>query len=219
VFGFLDRTKLNTMKKMILSALIACFFFTANAQFGVRAGVNFQTLTGKDNNGNAFTNSNKTGFHVGINYSIPIATDFSVRPEVLYSGKGAKSPANNDYSLNYLEIPLNLIYKPSLGTGHLMLGAGPYVAFGLDGNVQFTNGAKDDVKFADNVTTPTANTAYYKSTDAGINFLGGYEFTNKLSLQVNAQVGLMNIYPQFNGVQGPATLKNNGFGLSVGYRF
>ncbi|HEX6914512.1 MAG TPA: porin family protein, partial [Chitinophagaceae bacterium] len=217
------RNKPVSMKKIALTALVsACFmFFTeAGAQppaFGIRAGANFSTLTGKDNNGYEFTNRMKTGIHAGVNLSIPVAQDFVVRPELLYSEKGAESPAGNQYKLSYVEVPVNLIYKPVLGKGRLMLGFGPYMAFGVGGKVTFTNGEIHDVAFRSNVTEPEARTAYYRSTDAGLNVLGGYDF-GRLSVQLNGQLGMTNIYPEFNGVEPTARLKNQGFGVSLGLK-
>ncbi|MCE3283086.1 MAG: hypothetical protein K0Q66_1823 [Chitinophagaceae bacterium] len=186
-------------------------------EFGVRGGVSFQTLTGQDNNGNAFSNKLAPRLHAGVNVSIPVAPNFYVRPELLYAGKGTKSPAGNQYHLNYVEVPVNVIYKTPMGSGKLILGGGPYAAFGVGGKVAFASGGEDNVKFENNVTVMEANTAYYKQTDAGVNVLGGYEF-GKMSLQLNAQLGLVNIYPAFNGVQGNASLKNSGVSLSVGYK-
>lgn len=209
------------MKKMfpVLMMVVLAFGATAvqaqKTQFGVRGGISFQNLTGEDNNGYAFSNDLTTRFHGGVNVSIPLAKDFIIRPEIMYAGKGAKSPAGNDYRINYVEVPLNLIYVPKLGTGNLMLGFGPYMAFGVGGKVEFTNGEVHNVKFEENVTNMQPRTAYYRKTDAGLNVLAGYDF-GKVSLQLNGQLGLMNIYPQFNGVQPTAKLRNTGFGLSAG---
>lgn len=206
---------------MMLGAFVlglALFSGKAEAQtVGLRGGVNFHNLTGKDNNGYEFTNKLVPRLHAGVNLSIPVATDFVVRPELVYAEKGAKSPAGNDYKLSYIEVPVNLIYQPALGRGRLMLGFGPYVGFGVGGKVDFTNGAEHDVKFEENVVNPSPSTAYYRKTDAGLNVLGGYDF-GKMSLQLNAQLGLMNIYPEFNGVQSNASLKNTGVGLSLGVK-
>jgi hypothetical protein len=61
---------------------------------------------------------------------------------------------------------------------------------------------------------------YIKPVDAGANLLFGYEFSNKLSFQVNAQLGLTKINPQYDGVTNDKrSAKNTGFGLSAGYRF
>src|ERR1700752_4667920 len=106
------------------------FAQTGNITFGVRAGVNFQNLTGKDFDGDKYENKLKTGFHIGANAEIPVATDFFVQPGLLFSTKGAKDKNLDDVktNLSYLELPVNFIYKPVLGEGKLILGFGPYAA-------------------------------------------------------------------------------------------
>src|SRR5690349_20257936 len=132
--------------KMILAAgLVLCTFYSQAQQkspvsFGLRAGVNFQNINGKHYNGDKLSNGLLTGYNIGANVEIPIATDFYLQPGVLYSTKGAK--AERDYlgqgvnaktKLSYVEVPVNLLYKPALGSGKLLLGFGPYVAFGVGG--------------------------------------------------------------------------------------
>ena len=61
--------------------------------FSLRAGVNFQNLTGKSATGNDLENDLLTGFHGGINAELPVGTDFYLQPGVLYSLKEQNLPA------------------------------------------------------------------------------------------------------------------------------
>jgi hypothetical protein len=232
----------NIMKTriIVLTTALALFTIGVNAQtrmqggsisFGVRGGVNFQNINGKDADGNKLNNNMETRFNIGINAEIPVAPDFYVQPGLLYSTKGAKRKdailGQNIIStvhLSYLEIPLNFIYKPVLGNGHLILGFGPYVALALDGKVKFKgNGSNQnkDVKFQNKVEVSDASdVVYFKPVDAGANLQAGYEFRNKFSFQLNAQLGLAKINPQYEGsVNDNSSWKNTGFGISLGYRF
>jgi Outer membrane protein beta-barrel domain len=189
--------------------------------FGVRAGINFQNITGDDENGDDLDFKLKTGFHVGVNAEIPIAPEFYLQPGVLFSTKGAKADDGADTKVNisYLEIPVNFLYKPVLGTGKLLLGFGPYAAFGVGGKIK--SGDDDvDIKF-DKEVNPASPDVFrtLKRFDFGANFLVGYEFTNKFSAQLNAQLGLVKINPEFTVGDTDAKYKNTGFGVSVGYRF
>jgi hypothetical protein len=48
----------------------------------------------------------------------------------------------------------------------------------------------------------------------------GYEFGNKVSFQLNTQLGLTKINPEYEGVSNDnSSAKNTGFGISLGYRF
>lgn len=221
------------MKKLFLAAGIAVLSTGAFAQtmvnttgrttFGIRAGVNFQNVNGKDASGADLENGLKTGFNAGVNVEIPLGSGFFLQPGALYSLKGAKNTDQNlDLSIGYIEVPVNFIYKPVLGTGNLLLGFGPYVGFGVNGSVEYktpTATLKQDIDFGadyDNVNPGTL----FKRMDAGGNLLAGYEFANKFSFQLNAQLGLVNINKENTMDANDKTkLRNTGFGVSLGYRF
>jgi hypothetical protein len=193
--------------------------------FGIRAGVNFQNLNGEFNNVD-LDNKLKTGFNIGVNAEVPLAPDFYVQPGVLFTTKGAKANKGNDkWNISYIEIPINLLYKPTLGDGKLLLGFGPYIGIGLGGKL--TGDDPDvDLEFKNDLTTAEATAMFAgtkwfaKRLDFGGNLLAGYELSNKLSFQLNAQLGMSNLFPKINGDKPDNTkVKNTGFGISVGYRF
>jgi hypothetical protein len=190
---------------------------TEKTTFGIRAGVNFQNITGKDGTGKDLDNKLKTGFNFGFNAEIPVAPEFYFQPGILFSTKGAKSNKTTPsatLNLSYLEVPLNFLYKGSLGSGKILLGVGPYVALGVGGS-QKNGNQTIDVKFKNKADLSVTDAIYYKPLDVGGNLLAGYEFANKLSFQLNAQLGMVNL----NAYGGDAKVKNTGFGISAGYRF
>lgn len=209
---------------MALSTVLALMAGAATAQskttFGVRAGVNFQNLNGEDADGDKYDNKIKTGFHVGVNAEIPLADEFFLQPGVLFSTKGAKAKeGDGKINISYIEVPVNFLYKADLGQGKLLMGVGPYIGFGIGGKVK-GDGEDVDIKFKNDVKMSDVDDAwYYKRIDAGGQLLFGYEFTNNLSVQLNAQLGLLNIEPKFEGEKPESKTKNTGFGVSVGYRF
>lgn len=222
-------------RQIILTTAAALFTLFVQAQnstsFGVRGGINFQNINGKDENDDKVDNDLVTRFNVGVNAEIPVGPDFYLQPGLLFTTKGAKQKEvllSQTYSANanlsYLEVPVNFIYKPLLGTGRLVLGFGPYVGFGLGGKVKYESpgaSGEGDVKFKNTVKASDPDDVFYfKKIDAGANLLAGYEFSNKFSFQLNAQLGLAKINPDYEGVSDDKTsLKNTGFGLSLGYRF
>ena len=214
------RTFVLTVAVMLLSCALRAQTM-GKTQFGIRGGVNFQNLTGKDAEGDKYDNKLKTGFHVGFDAAIPVAPDYYIQPGVLFTTKGAKSDDGNfTTNISYIEVPVNFLYRPVLGTGRLILGFGPYVAFGIGGNVDNGND-KTDIEFAKEISAAEAlsGTPYLKRFDAGANIFFGYEFSSRFFTQVNAQLGLVNIQPEITGFDDESTMKNTGFGLSVGYRF
>jgi hypothetical protein len=214
-------------KVLLLALATTAFALTAKAQvsFGLRAGINFQNLNGKDYSGDDLKNDLKAGFHIGANVEIGFAPDFYLQPGVLISTKGAKQddPTSSDdikINLSYVEVPVNLLYKPSLGPGKLILGFGPYVAFAVGGKVK--QGDDDaDIKFKSEITSTEWSADYYaKRLDVGGNLLFGYELAKKISFQLNAQLGMSKINPKIKDFSADkSSLKNTGFGISVGYRF
>ena len=220
------------MKTKFLAVAVAALFSSpiwaqdmtydaGKTTFGIRAGVNFQNINGKNANGGNLKNDIATGFHAGVNAEVPLGTGFYLQPGVLYSQKGTEFDNDNQVKLNYIEVPVNFVYKPILGTGRMLLGFGPYVGFGLGGKVK-TASAERDVEYEKTVnnSTPSLTAGVYKGVDAGANFLAGYEFAKNISFQVNAQLGLLNINPEFQGAANDESKwKNTGFGVSLGYRF
>jgi hypothetical protein len=199
--------------------------------FGLRGGVNFQNINGKDENGDKLENDILTGFHIGVNAEIPVGIDFYFQPGLLYTIKGAKSEdvilgqtINGKVKISYVELPLNFLYKPMLGKGHLLLGFGPYVALGLSGKVTYGGGGSSltsDIKFKNKVmNTDSDDFVYIRPLEAGANLLAGYEFSNRVSFQLNTQLGLTKINPEYEGANDDkTTAKNTGFGFSFGFRF
>ena len=174
--------------------------------WGLRGGVNFQNLNGKNATGGNLDNKLKVGVNVGVTADIPVASpDYFVQTGLLFSTKGAKvetfNNGTNKVNLSYLEIPITFLYKPVLGEGRLLLGVGPYLGYAVGGKDD--NG---DIDFDKDL----------KRFDAGGNLLFGYMFTPKISAQLNAQLGLVNIQQD---PPGDATIKNTGFGVSLGYHF
>ncbi len=204
---------------------------TGESSFGIFGGIDFQNINGKDDNGNKLSNSLVTRFNIGINYEIPIAPEFYFQPGLQFITKGTKGPVRytrnsethsitREIKMSYVEMPINLVYKPILGTGHLILGFGPYVGYAIGGITKYegaTAPPNTDIKFEK--TTPSSdenNLIYFKRMDVGANFFVGYEMANGINLLFNAQLGLININ---STTSTKMENKNTGFGLALGYRF
>ena len=204
---------------------------SGGTSFGLRAGVNFQNITGKDEDGNKLENDLLTGFNIGINAEIPLAPQFYFQPGLLFTTKGAKSEdlilgqtIKGKINISYVELPLNFLYKPMLGQGRLLMGFGPYVALGVGGKATYEGGGSslsEDIEFKKTVKLSDPDDVFYvRPMDAGANLLFGYQFANKVSVQLNAQLGLTKINPEYEGASNDRTeAKNTGFGVSLGYRF
>jgi len=209
----------------------------AQVTFGVVAGPNFQNMVGKDYDGDKITNGLIVGFHAGAKANIPVAPDFWFQTGLLFSQKGSKNnlgimpnkSGSDDYytttRISYIDLPLHLLFRTELGSGHILVGFGPYVAFGLGGTQTVDyNGIpalEQKVKFKSEITSEDywdMDYTYYKRFDAGADIFAGYEFDMGLFLRLNAQLGLLNMIPESEDRDMPV-LKNTGFGVSAGYIF
>lgn len=226
------------MKKLtLLAILFSALQYTAFAQeesrisFGIYGGGNMQNINGTNDAGVDLKNSLVPKLVFGLNLSYMIAPEFYLQPGLQYIGKGTKGPVpyvdNNgshtitrELSLNYIEMPINFIYKPLVGSGHILLGFGPYVGYCIGGKAVFTGSpAVAEEKLVIGKTVPSNqpnNLTYFKPLDVGANFLFGYEFQNGINLVLNSQLGLINV-----NSNSPSSLtnKNTGFGLLIGYQF
>jgi hypothetical protein len=212
------------MKQKLFAFAMALLCFTAisysQVTMGIRAGANFQNINGKDQSGDKLKNDLAFGFHAGADVEIAVADPFFFQLGVLYSTKGAKNifgTSGDKVKLSYVEVPLHFVFKPELGAGRLILGLGPYVAYGIGGSAVL-DGENVDVEYTTNREVGNPNFTL-KPLDAGADVFFGYEFPMPLYVQVNAQLGLLDLMPKVDGATSDAIIKNTGFGVSVGYRF
>jgi hypothetical protein len=206
--------KVKSLVAALTAVLLAATIYAqTKPTIGIRAGINFQNLNGKDGEGNKLNNEIKTGFNLGVNAEIPVGIDFYLQPGLLFTTKGARydfQGGKATQNLSYVEVPVNFLYKPELGEGRMLLGFGPYAAFAVGGKIKY--GSTDlDIDFG-------SEAGKTKAFDAGANLLAGYEFSNNFSFQLNAGLGLVNMYNRPSN-DSKTIVKNTGFGISVGYRF
>ena len=195
--------------------------------FGVLGGVNYFNLVGDDSDGVSTENDVLLGFQGGVFMRIPIANQFFIQPGLLYVQKGAKNESdlvNITYRLAYAELPVNFLYKAQVGAGSILLGFGPYVAYGINGKVKAESGGitvEDDIVFqSDVVVTDPLDNFYAKRFDAGANIFFGYELSGGLSVQLNAQLGMLDVNPNdVRILDDKASIRNTGFSISLGYGF
>jgi hypothetical protein len=226
------------MKKVLLFTAFAVAGFATQAQvkFGAHAGVNVASVNSESTSGTTTRKlkyDSKVGFTLGVVAEIPIATSLFFRPELNFIQKGGKNEESevifgttystkSTISTNYLEIPLNILYKFEAGGGNIFVGAGPSIGYGLSGKDKFkstvgstTTEDTYTIKFdgKDNATA-TGNDTHLKALDFGANFLAGYQLSNNLFFKASYTIGLSNISPDDN-----TSFKNKGFGFTIGYMF
>jgi hypothetical protein len=134
------------MKTLAFSTVFLLAGFYATAQTGqVRAGVNLANVSVTEN-GRVEDANQLTSFQVGIIGDIKLGVSpLSLQSGILYTGKGSKIQEGTagqsgyykqTFNPRYLEVPLNLLFRAPLGGTRVFVGAGPYAAIGIGGNVR-----------------------------------------------------------------------------------
>lgn len=184
--------------KSIFSTLFFAFFLClfANAQLGVRAGVNFSSYSSKTDGATLNTDS-KVGFHFGITNDFKLNDNLTFRPGLLYSAKGGTLKLDLlgisedlSASFNYLDIPLSFVYNVSKEEKGFFIEAGPYIGLLLSAKSE-----GEDIKDS------------LKPLDFGLNIGLGYDLGNFL-LGANYGFGLANIAETEDGEDVSSANKN-----------
>ena len=180
---------------------------------GVQGSLQFSNFNASAN-GISISGNNVVGFQAGLMLDAPLSGNLSLRPQLLFSTKGSElssGGATSKTTLNYLEVPIQLYYGLEAGNGKVVLGAGPYLAYGLGGTSTSTSGSQsqtESVKFGGN-DNPQA-------FDYGLRLSAGYELNTGLTLSGYFSPGLANYAPSNAG---NVSIKNTAFDISVGYFF
>jgi len=189
------------MKKIFLSTLLFALFISlsssAQTKFGLRAGINLSTENAKAL-GITFNSDTRVGLTLGGFAEFNLSKNFALQPEFNFSQMGGKIDGATE-TLNFLTIPAFAKFK----FGSFRAFAGPQLGILLSANYK-----------EDGITEST--TAEYKTTD--FSAIGGMEYLFGENFLINAryQMGLSNVIKQ--PILGES-MKNNGFTLSIGYRF
>jgi len=209
------------MKKIIftMAALCVAGATFAQATFGVKVGPSFSSVATKSD-GHKETSKMLVGVAGGVYANLPIAPEFYVQPSLMYEGKGGKESTDiggtnidTKVRLNYLTLPIDLLFKPEMpnGSGSWIIGVGPYLGYGISGksSVSGVSGSTDPFKGG-------SDDASLKRFDAGANVQLGYEMASGFNIGLNAELGLINA---LNHGDSDNSFRNTSFGVTLGYTF
>ncbi|WP_027379362.1 porin family protein [Chryseobacterium daeguense] len=181
--------------------------------FGIKAGMNVSSLT---NDSGLEDQGSKIGFNAGVFANIPVASSFSIQPEVLYSQYGDKYDqviAGTRYSrarhLDYITVPVMFQYNV---IPNLYLEAGPEFGFMVNAKNKFKNETDNN----------TINeTGDYKDSlnkfNFGIGLGAGYYFTDNIGLTARYVAGLTDIAK--DRPNGSDAIRNNVFQVGLAFKF
>jgi len=191
------------MKKLLLLAVLASAttFAGAQIQFGAKAGLNLASLhVSPSETGTSFKMT--PNFNAGVLVHIPLASSFSLQPEVVYSGQGTKVSSPDEsgtYNLGFINVPVLVKYKIASG---FFAEAGPQVGFLLGAKAK-SSGVSVDVKDS------------FKSTDISGVFGIGFLSPLNIGADIRYNLGFTNLAK--NSTDGSA--KNGVLQIGVFYLF
>lgn len=139
---------LNTLKKMKRNIILTCMAIalmmmplSMRAQqldFGIKGGLTLSNLyIDKDD---LDDENARTGFHAGFFLQLMVMETFGLRPELLYTTKGAEGEYGGvidqtvTFNVEYIDLPLLLTFRP---VEVVELYAGPYVGYLLNSSIQY----------------------------------------------------------------------------------
>lgn len=205
------------MKKLLLLSFLSLFFAPlAQAQFGVKGGLNVAELTGRDGESSSY----KAFYHVGIFYQAHIIGPLSIQPEVQYSvaGGNLKSAVTNyDTELHYFTIPI----LAKLTLGPVFLEAGPQYGVLLSANqsgqMQVGFAADGTPAYGNQSRTTSSN---FKSSDFSVVGGVGLKLSSGFSLGGRLVAGLndINDAKDLSGINDPR-LQNRVFQVYAALQF
>jgi len=209
--------------RKILSAIALVFMLSTVAvaqstRFGFAAGATYSTMFQKVNGEKDFGDY-RIGATFGVVLDAPMEKNGSFRTGINFVQKGTRNEYTDapdvikeTLTLNYIEVPLMVMFKLPGKTSNIRLGAGPVAAFSLSGKskmqVNGGNESESDIDFGDQTDSDL------NWVDFGINIQAEYEFNGGVFIAANYNHGINRLF-----VGGAETdkLYNRNFALRIGY--
>ncbi len=205
------------MKKLaiILSVfLLTAVSMKAQSGFGIKAGMNFNSMSDLEFNDLKRTVNRKTGFHAGLLYKIDLPLGFGIQPELLYVQKGGSiadkftessavsAYTSGDFKMHYMQLPVNIQWGLDLVLFRPYIMVSPFLSYQIakESNIK---GMKWD----------TEKLGYGVGLGAGLDL---WKF--QVSGKYNWDLGKVSEF-KWDGADTFKGGKNKGFELSVAFIF
>jgi hypothetical protein len=196
--------------------LLLCGYAKAQIVYGLKlsAGFAYQKIVNSD----IISAGSIRTFNIRGIAQLPLKNDYWLEGGLGIAGKGSvvyNDGLTTNTHLTYAELPVNLLRKFRFtDLGVFYLGAGGYIAAGLGGKLDYEtpgSSTSDKVRFG--------NENDARLLDAGLNYIAGFEFRNKLTFNMGYSFGLNNIASNTQRDSGTSLVKNREFSIGLGYLF
>lgn len=212
-----------------LSILLASSGLMAQKSSAIlRGGVNFANISNA-NDGSTSDSKMLTSWQAGIIGDLALTEFLAIQPGLLYSSKGVKTEASSGglnqkltFNPQYIEVPVNLVFKTPTGNAKFFVGAGPYAAIGVAGKFKgegvFDFSNKIEYSDDDPLTAEEEGAGAFrvKRFDYGLNGLIGIE-ASSVVITANYGLGLAKIQSGTDNNDNDNN-KHRVFSLTLGFR-
>lgn len=216
------------MRRKVLLVLLVLLLLApaafAQSYWGAKIGINAASLIGEDSDAADFQASSKgarAGFVGGAFFSFRLSEMFGVRPELLFSGKGAKyeydaDNGDNKIKVQTIEAPVLLEFFLPIPTEAVDVSvfAGPAVAFITAIKYEYSGDSGDEEGDIEDAGLGIEK----NDIDLSIAFGSAVSFgagPGMVLIDLRYNLGLLTVV---DGAGDPE-LKTGTFGISVGYGF
>jgi hypothetical protein len=173
----------------------------------------------------------KPGYQFGVGIEYYFTNHWGIQPSLMLISKGYKNegsyssdptsygsemiPFKGVENRVYIELPVMLAYRLNLsGAMKLIFNGGGYISYGIDGQNKYTETHEDGYSIWHNVTFSRIG---LKRFDTGLTAGATFELKHRYTIGLFGEWGLYDpSYHQFKKTYG---LKNQTYGLNVGYKF
>lgn len=214
--------------------------------FGVEGGINLNNML-DHYQGETTSNQLKVGFHAGVIGDIMLTDHVYFQPGVRYIMKGGQQERSmmlpgvggmteietkEKVTLNYVDVPLNIVVKFGGDDSRFFIGAGGYVSALLDARTKFktetttANEGESKVDGTRKLSIGNNDGDEITRMDYGVNGLIGWQMRNHWYVKGSVSAGLRNIASErdlsaWSSITPTATgsSKNISYLLTVGYMF
>jgi len=236
------------MKRIFISLALTLGLVQTNAQeisFGIKAEANMSNFIVPNTSNVAINTLSLTASrksNIGFGASLggfmkyDISRNFAIQPELLFHLKNSSfeasykitSPSSSGaaYYWHYFhywgaEIPIYALGQWRVGNGRLYAGVGPYVALGFSAVTDFP------INFYEVDALTEADRPILHRFDFGFGAMIGYEFRNRIQVNVGYKIGLFNVRDYIHHDGNPWHITNHlsdswrwqTLSLGLGYRF
>jgi Outer membrane protein beta-barrel domain len=211
-------------KTLLLLFNLGIFMLSySQMKFGVKGGIT-QSSVKEDLNMPDNEYSLQTGFQIGVFAEKQLTGNLVFRPALQLTQKGYKSVVGNpggpfywnrDLLTNYIELPLDLLYKFRLNNAsNFFVGTGPILSYGINGRLKATLVTTDNNQQLH--TKKSTDNNIFKNNidqrfDLGWNANAGIQ-SCRMSFNLSYNHGITNLVKDDN-----QSLKNRSFAFTVGY--